>query len=148
MLEIDRPQTPEVRSAIERLRSRMNIGRLIVAARMRHGLTQAEIARRAGTKQGRVSELETLSGNATLETLDKIAMVLDLEVTLQERTQPMTLWTVHTGDVQKSYSVSGSFGRGMWVDSHVGPLQSPKPYAAATVQPYAFVQPPKAYAAV
>lgn len=100
MLEMNKPQTPEVRSAIERLRSRMNIGRMIVATRMRLGLTQAEIARRAGTKQGRVSELETLSGNVTLETLDKIALALDLEIALQPRAQPMAVWTVDSGSLE------------------------------------------------
>lgn len=100
MLEMNKPQTPEVRSTIERLRSRMNIGRMIVATRMRLGLTQAEIARRAGTKQGRVSELETLSGNVTLETLDKIALALGLEIALQPRAQPTAVWTVDSGNVR------------------------------------------------
>jgi transcriptional regulator with XRE-family HTH domain len=71
----------------------MNIGRMIVGARMRLGLTQEEVARRAKTKQGRVSELETLSGNATLDTLDRIALVLGLEITLQQRG---ILLTVHS----------------------------------------------------
>jgi len=106
MLDINKPQLPEVRSAIERLRSRMNIGRMVVTSRMRLGLTQEEIARRANTKQGRVSELETLSGNATLDTLDKIAFVLGLEVTLQPRAVPMTMWTLHSGNEERAYVVT------------------------------------------
>lgn len=106
MLEINKPQLPEVRSAIERLRSRMNIGRMIVASRMRLGLTQQEIARRANTKQGRVSELETLSGNATLDTLDKIAFALGLEVTLVQRAVPMAVLTLHSGNAERTYAVT------------------------------------------
>jgi transcriptional regulator with XRE-family HTH domain len=66
----------------------MNVGRLIIEYRMRLGLSQAEIARRAGTKQSRISELETLNGNVRFDTLDKVAMALGLEVTLRERPSP------------------------------------------------------------
>lgn len=85
MLEIDKPQTAGVQSAIERLRSRMSVGRMIVQHRLRLGVSQAEIARRAGTKQSRVSEIETLSGNVRFDTLDRIAMALGLQITLVER---------------------------------------------------------------
>jgi transcriptional regulator with XRE-family HTH domain len=103
MLEINKPQTPEVRSAIERLRSRMNIGRIIVAQRLKLGLTQDEIARRAGTKQSRISELETLAGNVRLDTLDKIALTLDLEVTLQPRFHAVSAVTIE-GWAEDRYS--------------------------------------------
>jgi transcriptional regulator with XRE-family HTH domain len=101
MLEINKPQTPEVRNAIELLRSRMNVGRMIVEYRVRLGLTQEQIAKDAGTKQSRVSELETLSGNLRFDTLDRIAKALGLEVTLQPRTTPLATFTVTSADDQR-----------------------------------------------
>ncbi len=90
ILEIDKPQIPTVRNAIDQLRSRMNVGRLVVKYRVQRGLTQQALAEIAGTKQGRISEIETLEGNATFETLDKISFALGLEVTLQPRSLHVT----------------------------------------------------------
>jgi DNA-binding Xre family transcriptional regulator len=103
MLEIHKPQSPGVRAAIEQLSSRMNVGRLIVRYRARRRWSQHDLALRAGTKQSRVSELETLSGNVRFDTLDKIASALGLEVTLQERgipvSQGVTGWVVAFANV-------------------------------------------------
>jgi transcriptional regulator with XRE-family HTH domain len=85
MLPSDFPKTPDEVEAAESLRSRMNVGRLIVRWRMRLGLTQDELARRAHTKQSRISELEGLRGNVRFDTLDKITRALGLEITLQPR---------------------------------------------------------------
>ncbi len=109
MLEINRSQTPEVRSAIERLRSRMNVGRLIVQYRLRRGLTQAQMAQQAGTKQSRISEIETLSGNVRFDTLDKIAMVLGLEITLQERPKPFAGMMVYDSPLRGIANGRGVF---------------------------------------
>lgn len=85
MMEPDFPRSPEELDAFERLRSRMNVGRLLVRWRMRLGLTQEEVARRAGTKQSRISEIETLQGNVRFDTLDAITRAVGLEITLRPR---------------------------------------------------------------
>ena len=79
------PPTEAELSEAEGLRSRMNVGRLLVRWRMKFGLTQKQLAERAGTKQSRISEVETLGGNVRFDTLDRIARALDLEITLQPR---------------------------------------------------------------
>jgi transcriptional regulator with XRE-family HTH domain len=104
----------------------MNVGRMIVRQRLRLGLTQAQIAERAGTKQSRISELETLSGNVRFDTLDKIATVLGLEVTLQERPQPFAGMMVYDSilnrmnDSDWMYSAVGN--NWQWTDNSVGTI--------------------------
>jgi transcriptional regulator with XRE-family HTH domain len=87
----------------------MNVARMIAVTRVRLGLSQQEIARRAGTKQSRISELETLSGNVRFDTLDRIAMALGLEVALVERAAPFTSLTVMSSNMApapKTYRAS------------------------------------------
>lgn len=86
------PRSAEEKEAVERLRSRMNVGRAIARWRMRRKLTQEEVARRAGTKQSRISELESLHGNVRFDTLDRITRALGLEITLQERSFHNAPW--------------------------------------------------------
>ena len=86
------PTTDAERSAFEELRSRMNVGRLIVRWRVKFGLTQEQLAKRSGTKQSRISEVETLGGNLQFDTLDRISRALGLEITLQLRDHISTQW--------------------------------------------------------
>jgi transcriptional regulator with XRE-family HTH domain len=109
MLEIDKPQSAGVRDAINQLRSRMNVGRLIVRYRMRHRWSQQDLAARAGTKQSRVSELETLGGNVRFDTLDKIVTALGLEVTLQERSITIPAVLPGWGEAFVNISIPASY---------------------------------------
>ena len=77
--------TPEQKREIESLRSRINVARRILSARVAMGLTQGELGRQAGTKQSRVSDLELMNGNLRFDTLDRIARVLNLMITLVPR---------------------------------------------------------------
>ncbi len=77
-----RPQTPRGKDASERLRGRVAIAKAIIEARLRKNWTQDQLAQAAGTKQSRISELESARGNPTLETIERVALVLDLELSL------------------------------------------------------------------
>jgi transcriptional regulator with XRE-family HTH domain len=87
----------------------MNVGRAIVEHRLKLGLSQAEVARRADTKQSRISEIETLGGNVRFDTLDKIALALGLEVTLQPRpdVQGIPLIKSASPALDRTYTASG-----------------------------------------
>ncbi|HMI82331.1 MAG TPA: helix-turn-helix transcriptional regulator [Solirubrobacterales bacterium] len=50
----------------------LRCGSLIRAARLRHGLDQAELARRAGTAQPAISRLERDAVSPTVETLNRL----------------------------------------------------------------------------
>jgi transcriptional regulator with XRE-family HTH domain len=54
------------------------VGDNLKAARLQHGLSVSELARRAGIGKGTLSELESGRRNPTLETLQALAGVLDV----------------------------------------------------------------------
>jgi transcriptional regulator with XRE-family HTH domain len=56
------------------------IADLIVGARVRAGMTQTDLAKKASTTQARISEIERGEGNPTLETLARLANALGSNV--------------------------------------------------------------------
>lgn len=56
-----------------------NVGRQIRLARQARKMTQVELARRVGTQQKEISRVETGRGNPTIETLLKLARVLNIK---------------------------------------------------------------------
>lgn len=85
LFELRYPITDEERALSEALRSRVGVARTLLDWRLKLGLTQEELGKRAGTKQSRVSEIEALKGNPRFDTLDRIATVLGLMITLIPR---------------------------------------------------------------
>ena len=86
MSDLLRPRfTAEELAVRERLRSRLNVAATILDARVKCGLTQEQLGEAAGTKQSRVSELESLKGNPRFDTLDRISKALGLMVSLVPR---------------------------------------------------------------
>ena|ERR1041385_9136449 len=79
--------TAAEREQLEELQSRINVARQVLHYRLALGLSQDELGRLAGTKQSRISELELMDGNLRFDTLDRIARVLGLAVTLVRRDQ-------------------------------------------------------------
>lgn len=74
--------------ATERLTRKRDNARTAIAtavreARARQRLTQQQVAARAGTKQERVSEIESEKGNPKLETLSKVIGALGLTIRLE-----------------------------------------------------------------
>jgi len=59
--------------------------RLIRAARKRHGLSQAQLALRAGTTQSAISRLERGDRSPSLETLERLLSVMGEEVEIEAR---------------------------------------------------------------
>lgn len=77
--------TERTRPVAARLRSRLNIARALLMARVQRGWTQKELAARVGTRQSRISELETVNGNPRFDTVDRTAQALGLEIVLLPR---------------------------------------------------------------
>lgn len=73
---------PAFREAREALRRQYEFRRALIAARLRVGLTQAQLAARLGTTQSAVARLETGQGIPTVETLCKLASALDIHFTI------------------------------------------------------------------
>ena len=75
----------EEQEEFERQRSALNVARAVLNARLSVGWSQETLGKKAGTKQARVSELESVKGNPRLDTLDRVARELGLMVDLVPR---------------------------------------------------------------
>lgn len=80
-----RPYSTSELAQLDELRSRVNVAKSIASARIDRGLTQDELGRMAGTKQSRISEVESMGGNPRFDTLDRISRALGLMVMLVPR---------------------------------------------------------------
>jgi transcriptional regulator with XRE-family HTH domain len=72
----DDMQDPEYRREYERTRLANDVATRVIQYRVRHGLSQAELARRLGTRQPNVARLESGEHEPTIATLSLLAQVL------------------------------------------------------------------------
>jgi DNA-binding XRE family transcriptional regulator len=68
-----RREHPEIERAEAAMGSRLVIARNVLGLRVRGGITQTELARRVGTSQPRIAQIESAQANVTIDTLDRIA---------------------------------------------------------------------------
>lgn len=68
-----RRENPEIARAEEAMGSRLIIARNVLELRVRSGIPQTELARRMGTSQARIAQIEAAQANVTVDTLDRIA---------------------------------------------------------------------------
>ena len=71
---------PKFRSAYEALQPKYDLIRAILDARIKKGVTQAEVARRAGTSQSERARFESGAGNPTLEFLSKVSAAVGARI--------------------------------------------------------------------
>lgn len=74
---------PEFKKAFEEESHKLSLGYQIFLARERVGMTQAELAKRIGTRQSNISRLEHGNYNFTVEMLQKIAKALHAELKIE-----------------------------------------------------------------
>jgi transcriptional regulator with XRE-family HTH domain len=70
---------PEIAKAERKMGSRLTIARNVLRLRARIGITQTELARRAGMAQPRIAEIEAGGANTTVDTLDKLAAAFGVD---------------------------------------------------------------------
>src|SRR5579863_810044 len=73
---------PEAFARYERARTSIMVGSAVRAARRRAGLSQVELARRAGTSQPSIARLERGLVSPTVVSLDRIARALGTELVI------------------------------------------------------------------
>jgi len=75
----------EVRAEYDALRPKYELIEQVILARAEQGITQTELAKRAGTKQGNISRFERGNYNPSLEFVQKLAQGLgkQLYITLR-----------------------------------------------------------------
>jgi ribosome-binding protein aMBF1 (putative translation factor) len=75
---------PEFKKAWDALDPEFQVLKAMIKGRERTGISQAELARRIGTKQSVISRLERGAfSKATLETIKKVADALDMRLELR-----------------------------------------------------------------
>lgn len=70
----------EFRKAYDELGPEFEFIRTLMKKRLEKGLTQAALARKLGTKQSAIARLESGTANPTLESLRKVARVLNAKL--------------------------------------------------------------------
>ena len=73
-------QNPEFRAAYDAEDKRIALALQIIKLRERRGMTQADLAKAIGTRQANVSRLERFDSNLTLDTLEKVARALGVNL--------------------------------------------------------------------
>ncbi len=74
---------PEFRRIYEERRPRRELGRLVLKRRLEIGLSQRELAERAGTSQNRIYLIENGEANPTFDTLQRLTAVLDIALEIR-----------------------------------------------------------------
>lgn len=70
----------EYNSAREDLKTHFALGDAVLRARIKRNWSQTELAKRVGTKQANISRIEAGQGNPTLNLIQKLVQVLELEI--------------------------------------------------------------------
>ena len=79
-LKADLMKDPGFRREYEKLEPEFQIARALIEARVKKKMTQAEIARKAGTKQPVISRLEGAQGSPSLSLIKRIAKALGVRL--------------------------------------------------------------------
>jgi transcriptional regulator with XRE-family HTH domain len=80
---------PHFAALYEKEKRKLFIGYQIFLAREKAGMTQAELARRIGTRQSNISRLEFGNYNFTVEMLQKIAKALHVKLRIDFLTEDL-----------------------------------------------------------
>lgn len=84
---------------MEIIRLPEQLGPALKAARLRLGLTQANIARQLGISVQAMSKLENQAGRASFDRIHRLCLVLGLDIALEPRaTEASMLGTQHVAE--------------------------------------------------
>ena len=74
---------PEVAAEYERLKPHYELVSQLIGARMKRGFTQADLAKKMGTKQSAIARVESGSANPSINFLQKLATALGSRLVIQ-----------------------------------------------------------------
>ncbi len=72
-LKVEMMRDPAFRKVYEVQKPKYDLIRMILDARIKKGMTQAEIAKRAGTTQSAIARFESGGGNPTLDFMQRVS---------------------------------------------------------------------------
>ncbi len=73
---------PRVKKEYDRLAPRYAVISDLIAARIRKGMTQKDVAEKLGTKQSAIARLESGNVNPSIEFLQKIAQIMGYKLNI------------------------------------------------------------------
>lgn len=76
---------PKVKKEYDKLEARYALIDKVIGERIKRKLTQAQLAKKAGTKQSAIARLESGNVNPSLDFIDRIATALGLKLNIQLR---------------------------------------------------------------
>ncbi len=83
----DLASNPEFREAYENLEPEYQLVRSIIKQRTMKNMTQADLARKVGTRQSAIARLESGMYNPSLRFLKKVAKALDASIVISLRNE-------------------------------------------------------------
>ena len=84
-LKADLLRDEDVKTEYDALRPKYELIEQMILARAEMGITQAELAKRTGTRQGNISRFESGNYNPSLEFIQRLAQGLDKELHISLR---------------------------------------------------------------
>lgn len=76
-------RNPEFRKAYEASEPEYQLARSLIAARLKKNLTQAQLAKKAGTKQSAISRIEGMRSLPSFSTLKKLSKALKVPLEIR-----------------------------------------------------------------
>lgn len=76
-------QNPEFRLEAEKIEPEYQLARSLIGARIKKKLTQAELAKKIGTKQPVVSRIESMASSPSVSLLKRLAEALDARLQIR-----------------------------------------------------------------
>ncbi len=125
-------QDPEYRREYERTRLANDVAIRVIQYRVRHGLSQAELARRLGMRQPNVARLESGEHEPTIATLSLLAQVLKQDFSVDVKPSRMRLRrpAPSTAELASSRRAVPGGRRALASAASANPVRSPRASAA------------------
>lgn len=93
-----RASVPQVREAEAALGARLVVAKNVMRLRIQRGYTQAQLADELGVTQSRIAQIEAARTNLQLDTLERLARVLGVEMaTLVKSERPASAERLNSG---------------------------------------------------
>lgn len=81
-LKADLMKNPRFRREYEKLETEYQIASQIIGARIKQKMSQAELAKKAGTDQAVISRLEGMNAKPSISLLERIARALNIKMSI------------------------------------------------------------------
>lgn len=75
-------KSPKFRREYKKLEPEFQLARQILSARLKHKMSQAQLARKMGTGQAVVSRLEGMEARPSLSLLERVAQALNTKISV------------------------------------------------------------------